>query len=178
MGSVGTKLDEAEFFYDKLTAAYEDKRAFRCYLSAFLAASRSVMQYIWNQVKGTPAQEWYDTNTQKDLVRFFKCKRNVEIHQRPVGHKRKITEHLTRTIHISDGIDIKHFSKERELTYEYRSPPPEKGRKSPSSSTAHSSVAYFFTDRPDENVCDLCARYLAELSQIVHEGVQQGHIQA
>ncbi len=177
MGSVGTKLDEARFFYDKLKGAPEDRRAFRCYLSAFLAASRSVMQYMDKQVRGTAAQGWYDRCAQRGLVRYFKCKRDVEIHERPVEQRRVVTEHVGETIHIADQIEVKQFNSEGELIYEYESPPPEKKGKAASFSAGRSWVAWFFADRPDEDVCPLCGQYLAELAEVVDEGVQQGHVQ-
>jgi len=176
MSGIRVKLDEAAFFHDKLTGGKEDKRTFRCYLSAFLAASRSVMQYTWQQAKGTSSQAWYQQWAEQDPIAFFKCKRDFEIHRKPVVPRRNITEELGQVIFISDSLKLQYLDKNGQMIEEYESPmPKEDGRTSPPS-TGQAFVQYFFTDRPGDKVCDLCGQYLSQLRRIVDEGLQQGHI--
>ena len=83
------KFKEAAFFYDVMISVRLNVRLFPYYLSAFLAALRSVTDYISNQA--TQHEElvtWWQTaleNMRNDpLLKFLKSKRDVNIHQEPL----------------------------------------------------------------------------------------------
>lgn len=46
-----SKLAEARYFYSRMRKEVDDREAFTCNLSAFLAAARSVLQYALKEAK-------------------------------------------------------------------------------------------------------------------------------
>ncbi len=54
------KIDEAKFFLAKMKRSVHDRKAFRYYMSAFLTAARSVIQYAREESRSKGRQQWYD----------------------------------------------------------------------------------------------------------------------
>ena len=54
------KICEAKFFLAKMEEVEPDLEAFRYYMSAFLAAARSVIQYAKEESKSKGRKQWYD----------------------------------------------------------------------------------------------------------------------
>ncbi|MBL8999101.1 MAG: hypothetical protein JNL44_17600, partial [Gemmatimonadetes bacterium] len=80
-GIVDQQLHEADFFLERLCAAGMDVFAVRCYLSAFLAATRNVTFAMQKAMKGVPGfSEWYAARIEElerdPEARFFKEARN------------------------------------------------------------------------------------------------------
>ena len=86
MNKIEDKLQEALFFYKKMEESVEVNFAFKYFLSAFLSASRSVLQYLLEEVKGeTGGQYWYDNKISKsDILKFEPEEANMDRH--PPGH--------------------------------------------------------------------------------------------
>jgi len=53
------KIDEAKFFLARMEESRRDRDAFRYYMSAFLAAARSVTQYAREESRSKGRQQWY-----------------------------------------------------------------------------------------------------------------------
>jgi hypothetical protein len=54
------KIGEAKFFLSRMEESVEDRVEFRYYLSAFLSAARSVLQYAKEESSKKGRQQWYD----------------------------------------------------------------------------------------------------------------------
>ena len=119
---------------------------------------------------------WYNNKVSGNRVlKFFKCKRNINIHVKPVDPIAKINAELYDTISITEAIEIKLFDKNGNLKDHQviRSPEPEK--KEPESPKI--SYEYKFSDWSDnEDVITLCRMYLDELKNIVIEGQNKGFL--
>jgi hypothetical protein len=84
------KFKEAAFFYNAMLAVRTNVRMFPYYLSAFLAALRSVTDYIEQQTKDHPdLRTWWKETFPKlkddPLLKFLKRKRDLSIHQEPLN---------------------------------------------------------------------------------------------
>lgn len=53
------KIREARFFLARMEEALHDRKAFRYYLSAFLAAARSATQYAREESRSKGRLQWY-----------------------------------------------------------------------------------------------------------------------
>jgi len=54
------KIGEAKFFLARMEESLHDRETFRYYLSAFLTASRSVIQYVREESRSKGRQQWYE----------------------------------------------------------------------------------------------------------------------
>src|SRR5262245_53350076 len=91
-----------------MEASIDDPKAFQYELSAFLSAARSVLQYALEEAKQKPnGQRWYEAQVSGAAVlKFFKDKRDVNIHAEPVRPSRHIAVAFTEHMTISDSIRI------------------------------------------------------------------------
>jgi len=56
------KIGEAKFFLARMEESISDRDAFQFYLSAFLSAARSVIQYAREESRSKGRQQWYEEN--------------------------------------------------------------------------------------------------------------------
>src|SRR5271157_448704 len=171
------KLDEARHFLAGMTGAVEDPTCFRFELSAFLSSARSVLQYARKEaITKTGGQAWFDTHiSNSPVLRFFKDKRDVNIHTQPVVPAATINVAATDVIQFSEGVLLQVFDSEGNLISERGigsgSPPPVA---SPLPST---SRVYHFPDwTGQEDVLQLCRDYVTALETVVKVGRSQGFI--
>jgi hypothetical protein len=83
------KIEEAEFFYAHLVNVEKSRSAnpdtFKFFLSAFLSAARSVLQYAHREAVGKPGgRGWYKGAVSSVVLQYFKDKRDDNIHVEPV----------------------------------------------------------------------------------------------
>ena len=83
------KFKEAAFFYNAMINVRTNVRLFPYYLSAFLAALRSVTDYLAKQAaEHDHLRAWWEEVLDKmrndPLLKYLKAKRDVNIHQEPV----------------------------------------------------------------------------------------------
>lgn len=81
-----------------------DSIAFKDHFSAFLSVARSPLQYIFEVVKLDPSEKKWDDDlaATKPLIRFFKGKRDINIHARPVPPKVAASMEVERQLVISE----------------------------------------------------------------------------
>ena len=183
------KIEEAKYFYLRMIEVYEDREQFRYNLSAFLSAARSVLQYAERESdpgenpKAVPgAKAWYDNFVaNSSVLKFFKCKRNVNIHVEPVKPRAdfliKVTEPISVIFSGSD-VTLEHRDKNGKLISQSTSKEP-KSKPKPKKSTgsAESKTTFWFNDwTGNEDVITLCERYIQELEKVVKDGVSKGYI--
>jgi len=171
------KLTEAEFFFGKMAQVDGAPNDFSHYLSAFLSAARSVLQYALEEAKTKPGgQRWYDAQTAGDTVlRFFKDKRDVNIHVKPLVLMQQtvITEKVSLTISESLHIDVRSAEGSVEV-HEIKSEPVV-----PAMQQSHSSVKeqFAFVDWSGSgDVMAVGQTYLTRLKAFVQSGTGAGFI--
>jgi hypothetical protein len=168
------KLAEAQYFLSHLGACALNPDAFTFELSAFLSAARSVLQYACKEAKPKQGgQAWYDAHINATpVLTYFRGKRNVNIHQEPVGLHRHILvqENVSVSLHASVSLTGRdpdgNVIGERMVS-------------SPAPQPIPPSVSYHFSDwpQPNENEVEtLCSRYLVALETVVNDGQAQGFL--
>lgn len=170
------KINEAKYFLTQMTALVNDRSAFNFNLSAFLAAARSALLYAHKEAQPqSGGQAWYDGQVAGNpIVKFFKDKRNVSIHEIPVSPAAKIGVSIADAIHVADSLSFTFHRKdgtiEEESSLSSSLPLP------PSTETESSvTYEYFFSDWPGgEDVLNLCGKYIIELEAIILNGVANG----
>src|SRR5438552_4545066 len=93
------KVSEAEFFLTCLQRSASSGDKFHYFLSAFLSAARSALQYALEEARTKGSQSWYESAMRTSpILRFFKDKRDINIHQRPVAVMQQTI--LTESVHV------------------------------------------------------------------------------
>ena len=172
------KLEEAEYFYSKMIEEQRHGVNFTYNLSAFLTPARSVLQYALNEAKTNPGgQQWYENCiSNSPVLKFFKDKRDVNIHIEPIKPEAHYKLELTETIHISDSVSITITDKEGNVKRQYSSREPEKTPKEPAPPAVMEIKYKFYDWSGSEDVFTLCQVYIQELENIVKDGVNKGFI--
>lgn len=173
------KLAAAQRFLDHMKAAVTDRPALEDYLSAFLAAARSVLDYALGEASSKPGgRHWYDTQIKMHaVVCFLRDERDDDIHEIPVSPSEQVNVFAyelikvggnERTQLVGDGAVAESSSASRDDI------PTARGNETPGATIW---VSLHFKRWPGpEDVLTLCTEYLAELRRIVAEGQQQGFL--
>ena len=96
------KIDEASYFLAEMKKHYNDKRKFRHSLSAFLAAGRSVADFMKSEFNKEPGYlVWGERKMQslnereRFLLDITKKWRNETVHHKPIALRRLIASEAT-----------------------------------------------------------------------------------
>lgn len=170
------KLDEARYFLTRMTACADQPRAFRYDLSAFLSAARSALQYALDEASGRCGQAWYDAHVNASaVIKFFRDKRDINIHQQPVVPMASMSTGLTEAIHPSDSLSIKVMDLEGRVIQEGTTPPDPVPTHEPVPPVI--SYRYSFVDwTGTEDVPSLCLTYLTAIEAVVKDGVAKSYL--
>jgi predicted lipid-binding transport protein (Tim44 family) len=98
------KLNDAEYFYGELVDKFNNEQfeKFNYNLSAFLTATRSILQYTYESSKDKGKLNDYNKLISKNrIIGFFKEKRDINIHEVPVNSVQQINMDICATITIS-----------------------------------------------------------------------------
>jgi hypothetical protein len=119
------KLQEAKYFLTKMEETREDPNSFVYNLSAFLSAARSVLQYVFNETRKTAnGNQWYQSFVKSsNTLKFFKDKRDVNIHKKPVSPPSNVQIKITDSAQISEYILIVVRDKDENIINQYTRPP-------------------------------------------------------
>ena len=171
------KLEEAKYFLTKMEEAQDDHSSFVYNLSAFLSASRSVLQYALNESgKTVNGNRWYQSFViSSSILKFFKNKRDVNIHEKPVSPPSNVQINISDSAHISESISVVIRDKDGNILNQFTSSP---------QSTSHDNkpnvtkrVSYQFSEWNGNNdVLSLCRDYLKQLETLIDEGICKGFI--
>ena len=71
------KIGEAKFFLARMEESVGNRQAFRYFLSAFLAAARSVLQSAREESKSKGGEEWYDKTIAGNVVLSYTSQKAV-----------------------------------------------------------------------------------------------------
>ncbi len=173
------KLAEAEYFYGRMQAERYSDAAFLHNLSAFLAAARSVLQYALKEAKAkSGGTQWYTTRVSgTPVLKFFKGKRDLTIHEKPVVPAKEVNLEMHATLRLSSSLELKVFDSDGNLR-ETRVTPPEPPPTSKAAAPATVTVEYTrFADwLGTEDLMTLCKLYMDELKAVVADGQAQGFV--
>lgn len=172
------KFVEAQYFYSRMLQEIDNREHFDFNLSAFLSASRSVLQYALEEAGTNPrGKQWYSQQiSSSSVLSFFRDKRDVNIHDEPVMPAQHTTETLTCIVHLSDSISITHRDANGNVLYQS---PPEIPEPEPRAIEPPSTVIiqYRFVDwAGTEDVLTLSRLYLDELRRFIDDGKRYGFL--
>lgn len=167
------KIREADYFLGRMTEEREIHDAFRFNLSAFLSASRSVLQYALKAARQQPGgQAWYEAHIgASKILTFFKGKRDVNIHIEPVPFRADIAVHASEQIRLSESLTIEIFEGGR-LVGRHESLPGPPEQKSADEPATISTVYTFSSPR----VNDVLTNAEAESQRMKDEYVSVEHL--
>jgi hypothetical protein len=192
------KLGEADYFILRAKEECEVRENFIYNLSAFLTAARSVLQYTLEEVDlgknplAKPgAKAWYDGFMSGNaILKFFKDKRDLNIHVGPVEVRMDVDIMVTHTIFASESVTVK-ISRPDGSEEIIPSPADSKEEPKGPSSSVESKSTYGFKDWEDycrsnnikeytgnEEVITLCEKYIQELYRLIEEGTRNGFIKS
>ena len=166
------KLDEARYFLGHLKELPEP-RSFRFELSAFLTAARTALQYAREEAQAKGVRTWYDTHVAgKPLAKFFKDKRDINIHQTPVLPRASAALTVRDGGCISTSVHLVARNPEGQITQEVTV-----GRSPRAHQPNIVAYSYAFSDwKGPEDVLTLCSKYLAEVESVISDGIAKGHL--
>jgi len=172
------KIKEAGYFLARMKDEQQNRENCEFNLSAFLSAARSVLQYAGKEATAKKGgQQWYDNwMSASPILKFFRSKRNINIHVEPIKPSAQFQATLTQKADISESIIIVRRDKDGKIISKYSSEAPKPKPEKPGTSV-EMKVRYKFSDWPgDEDVLTLCDNYIQELKKIVQDGVSKGFI--
>ena len=167
------KLDEAKHFLDEMLKIKNDQKLFEYNVSACLSAARSVLQYAFEEVTLNGKQNWYNSLINASaLIKYFRDKRNINIHQKPLDTKKRHELTFTTTMRSSVEFEIR----DKDGNVISQSPKPTLPEANNQNKTTY-DFNYIFDDwNGSENVCVLVEKYLKELELLIIDGVKLKNI--
>ena len=121
--------------------------------------------------------QWYNNYiTTICILRFFKDKRDINIHTEPIQLQSHAKLEFSETLHLSDSISITHTDEDGNIKQQYSSNKPEQLLKEPQA-PAVMQIKYKFNDWVNnDDVLTLCQLYIQELEILIKDGVKKGFI--
>jgi len=180
------KLEEAKYFYSKMSSEQETRDAFTFNLSAFLSATRSILQYALKEASNKPGGRiWYD-NLMKSSpeLKFFKDKRDLNIHKKPIHPNAHYILHAETGGYLTSfgSVSMTVYDKDGNIKQQVHSKPnPDLPQTTPTKNTNSkpipNEVKYYFDNWVGtEDVLVLCQKCIWELENAISDGISQGFI--
>jgi len=186
------QLAQAKYFLNRMKEIEGNYDEFSNNLSAFLSSARTVMQYIYEEVKNNRNVKWYKEKMSKsDVLKFFKSTRDLIIHVVPCKLIKNVTVEVS-PIEISTTFSAVAISSSGGIVYAPKTEViPSRKRKTISVHTYKFDMNWYdrktkrYTEK-DKKFCQglcqkydvmtFCSKYIKELEVIVNEGVKKGII--
>ena len=176
----GQKLEEARYHYGRMVAEQDDRVGFTHSLNAFLASARSVLQYALKEAKtahGARGQRWYDDAMAASPVsKFFKDKRDLTIHEKPVRPLARHALSLGASISLTASLEFVVRDKDGNVKQRGGSPAVAQLAAQEPVPSAYSRAYHFDDWAGSEGVLTLCDMYLHQLEALVRDGIQRGYL--
>lgn len=169
------KLEEASYFYTQMLVNVGDFDVFKYNLSAFMSSARSVLQYALSEAQTkTDGQNWYDNEmSQNEVLKFFKDKRDTEIHHEPVRLSRRFFIAVGGTLGLSSAISIRTKETNGNFIERYSSPQEPLVSMPPETPREFTYDLRFADGSEIDDVLTLSQRYLQDLRDFVKDGIEQ-----
>ncbi len=169
------KLAEAQHYLDEMRAHQNNPQVFVWRLSAFLSAVRSPLQYIHRDENVRP---WYVTRVSANkLIGFFNQERNLNIHEIPVQPRRNAEAQFVVAVgsSVSLGLVVTRAATGETEVLDVQ-PDGNLQQAVPEEQEQAIRWNYEFADWKgrDKDVSKLSASCLAEVRQVVNDGIQAG----
>jgi hypothetical protein len=148
---------------------------FQYELSAFLSASRSVLQYALKEARSkAKGQAWYDNHISSNkTLGFFKDKRDLNVHAQPLQPSKKVSVVVSDEVRLSESVLV--VLKRTDGTVETQESPQEPSSTTRSTTHSRTTIQYFFRDwTGTEDVIELSKQYLHALQHLVDDGIRRG----
>ncbi|MEK6280353.1 MAG: hypothetical protein AABN95_08375 [Acidobacteriota bacterium] len=171
------KIAEAEYFYSRMKQEQNDRTGFRYNLSAFLSAARSVLQYALEEARTKPGgKQWYDSQVSNHAtIRFFKDKRDINIHVSPVNLRQQVDVNVVETVRGVASISYVVFDRDGKVKGQGSDAAPEPSKELKGSVSV---TNYFFFDdwAGIEDVVTICGNYLDTIKNLAEDGKRKGFL--
>ena len=165
------KLNEAKYFFSQMENSIKDHKIFEYNLSAFLCASRSILQYSFNEVEKTPREKWYKNFVSSSpLIKYFKDKRDTNIHFIPVKTSQR--HEYSKVLSLPLTASIRTINKDEDALDNSTN----ENILKDSSKSEYKMVICFKDWSGGEDVLELCKKYLTELMRFLNEGITKKYI--
>ena len=174
----GFKIKEAKYFYARMIEEHDNSEYFIYNLRAFLASTRSVMQYGREEASKKPdSKKWYDDCMSKSLLlRFFKIIRDNDIHTEPILPRGNNELSIELSVPISESFSAELKDKIGNIKKYSSSDEPEANKKRSNTQTKKRIRYTFSSWEGSEDIPTLCERYIKELENVVNDGISKGYI--
>ena len=161
------KLEEARYFRARMDQTVDHRTAFTYELSAFLTATRTVLQYLREECVKAGNKGWYDGKMGDQTLGFFKSARDMNIHRRPVEPQQNVTLTFEEHVVVGEGFSITTTDEQgRAVQHEEV----EANSPVPVPTKVERTVEFFFEGWPgQEDVPSLCDKYLRTLESTLDE---------
>ena len=144
------------------------------YLSAFLAATRSITFVLQKEFKKKKEgfNEWYDEKVKEmgkdELMNFMNEKWKVTIHEETIKPLGRHSVSIGMDVYIADSVEIKHIRNGKVIEERKIPPEPKEDRKE---ETVEAKHKYFFQDYPsgEKEIIPACEEYLSKLNHLLKE---------
>ena len=165
------KFNEAKYFLSQMVNSIKDSEVFEYNLSAFLSASRSILQYSYEEVIINGSQKWYDDFVGKSsFIKYFKDKRDTNIHYVPI--KTLHRHEFSNVVSVPLTFNIKIINKNEDLKDSVTNE-----NKIERFNKSENKTRIIFKDwSGEEDVTELCTKYLQVLLLFLEEGISKKYI--
>ncbi|MGN7494875.1 hypothetical protein ACTHPF_27300 [Paenibacillus sp. SAF-054] len=180
------KLDEAKYFYDLMVESYQKElfKQFTFQMSAFLTAARSIIQYTYEQATNLRRVNDYNKLIEtRPILRYFKEKRDINIHAKPVKPIQQVNLdlHSTLTIRTRESISIQVTEEDGSVSRDEKIEIPStrypEQKKEIEETGLKRTLYYRFEDwQGNEDVLTLSKQYLDNLYTLINEAHSIGLI--
>jgi hypothetical protein len=167
------KFREAAFFLGMMKSATNDQNALPYYYSAFLSASRSVLEHSLAAFTKQGKQAKYDkyiASPYAESIRFFESRRDSVVDRKPVEPNLPYPAETTLQLLTSGTIPLTYVYRgeagQAEETATPASEAAERALSQPNrrpSGWTHGTTRFCLADRPKDDLIDLSVAYLNEL---------------
>ena len=168
------KVAEARYFLSRMETERPEPEAFKHNLSAFLSASRSVMQYALREAQQKAGgRAWYDNEVAAHpLLGFFTSERNINTHHVPIQPAGQVDVYAIDRAHMTEDGVVELFDLDGNLIDAASAA--EQGAIEPDVEEYAIRYVYrFATWQEPEDVIGLCRDYLGALETLVEHGRAQ-----
>ncbi len=170
------RLQEVDILFDQMIKSTEDHTTFRTNLNAFIQSARSTTWIMQKEFNHKPEfKEWYNSIQQQmkgdEIFGFFKELRNISVKEKSLGDQVIITTTFSGTFNGGKGpffVPLGKVDERGNMVIDNEKKATQNG-KPIDKAELHTSKHYFFEEKPEDDVIDLCFTYWQKLRNLIVE---------